>query len=71
MSRTRVVIEHAGRRYIVGTSAFCTSKRNCSLFKHGVCDDENDRRRMLCDALNAAFERVVGTCPTRCFKEVK
>ena len=70
MSRAKIRIEFGGKTYRVGKSSKCASKRDCDLFRRGVCDNSSVWK-CPCDAINDAFYEVCRAVPVRCFKEVR
>jgi len=73
MSNTRIVVEYRGKRYCCNNKTSCHSKRNCDLFRRGVCDAEEFGydAHMPCDGICDAFIAICGGCPDCCFKEIK
>ena len=67
--KAKIRIEWNGKTYRVGKSHDCNGKRSCDLFRPGVCDI--DCTAHPCDAINDAFYAACGSCPSRCFKEVR
>lgn len=69
--KARLVVEYKGKRYRVTRNGQCYSKRYCSLFKRGVCDDYLYRRDDLpCNFLQSAFANI-GVDVCGCFNEIK
>lgn len=69
--KAKIYIEFNGSTYRVGSSARCASKRDCDLFRRGVCDTEDGWSGPLpCEAIGDAFIAICGTCPKYGFKEV-
>jgi len=64
-----VRIKFNGKYYRATKGWHCRSKRDCDLFKKGVCDFDGYVRDLPCDPITAAFDRIGGRCGG-CFKEV-
>ena len=69
--KARLVVEYKGKRYRVTRNGQCSSRRDCSLFERGVCDDPDRLDDFPCKRLLYAFTDVRIFYPTGCFKEIK
>lgn len=69
--KAKIRIEYLGKTYRVGSSHRCASKRDCDLYRRGVCDNANDGVSLPCEAIHEAFVKICdGGSPGNCFKEV-
>lgn len=69
--KARILIEFGGKTYRVGSSCACKSKRDCDLYKKGVCNADTEADDFPCAPIHDAFCEVSSDSPARCFKEVK
>lgn len=68
----RILIEHGGKTYRISNSCGCASKRDCSLFKRGVCDRSEScwEDGLPCEELNNSFIAATSMICRFGFKEV-
>ena len=72
-AKAKILIRYNGETYRVGESFGCSSKRDCDLFRRGVCDVEETmyEDNLPCDPINDAFIYAAGCVSSRCFMKVK
>lgn len=69
--KAKILIRYNGKFYRVAKTRMCSCKKNCDLYKKGVCGSNEDVLKLPCDAIADAFADATGTCPNACYKEVR